>query len=92
MASKLIGWILVVLGILAFMAGLFGFISAQAGGLLPSNMPEFDSTDLQVIAELLDKISLILEKFALLSVPVQWALIGLVSIGVGSYLLKSKPF
>jgi hypothetical protein len=92
MASKIIGWILVVLGILAFLAGLFGFISAQLSQVVPTNMPAFESSDLQVIAELLDKIALVLEKFALLSIPVQWALIGLVSIGVGAYLLKSKAF
>lgn len=92
MASKIIGWILVVLGILAFLAGLFGFISAQVNELVPNMLPVFESSDLQVIAELLDKIALVLEKFALLSIPVQWALIGLVSIGVGSYLLKSKAF
>jgi hypothetical protein len=92
MASKIIGWILVVLGVLAFLAGLFGFISAQLTEVIPTNMPVFESSDLQVIAELLDKIALVLEKFALLSIPVQWALIGLVSIGVGTYLLKSKAF
>jgi hypothetical protein len=92
MASKIIGWILVVLGILAFLAGLFGFISAQAGEIVPNTLPVFESSDLQVIAELLDKIALVLEKFALLSIPVQWAMIGLVSIGVGAYLLKSKAF
>jgi hypothetical protein len=92
MASKLIGWVLVVLGILAFLAGLYGFISAQLVELVPNNMPIFESSDLQVIAELLDKIALVLEKFALLSIPVQWALIGLISIGVGAYLLKSKAF
>ena len=92
MGSKIIGWILVVLGILAFLAGLFGFISAQVSVLEPNMLPVFESSDLQVIAELLDKIALVLEKFALLSIPVQWALIGLVSIGVGAYLLKSKAF
>ena len=92
MGSKIIGWILVVLGILAFLAGLFGFISAQAQEVVPNMLPVFDSSDLQVIAELLDKIALILEKFAQLSIPMQWALIGLVSISVGTYLLKSKAF
>jgi hypothetical protein len=92
MASKILGWILVVLGILAFLAGLYGFIAAQAAELVPNVLPVFESADLQVIAELLDKIALVLEKFALLSIPVQWALIGLGSIGVGAYLLKSKAF
>lgn len=92
MASKIIGWILVVLGILAFLAGLFGFIQAQLAELVPNLLPVFESSDLEAIAKLLDKIALVLEKFALLSIPVQWALIGLVSIGVGAYLLKSKAF
>jgi hypothetical protein len=91
MASKIIGWILVVLGILAFLAGLFGFIQAQLAELVPNLLPVFESSDLEAIAEL-DKIALVLEKFALLSLPVQWALIGLVSIWVGAYLLKSKAF
>ena len=92
MGSKIIGWILVVLGILAFLAGLFGFILAQANELVPNMTPEFESSDLQVIAEVLDKIALVLEKFALLSIPMQWALIGLTSMGIGSYILKSRPF
>jgi uncharacterized membrane protein len=91
MASKILGWILVVLGILAFLAGLYGFISAQFAELVPNMMPVFESSDLQVIAELLDKIALVLEKFALLSIPVQWALIGLGSIGIGTYLLRTEP-
>lgn len=92
MASKFIGWIMVLLGIIAFLAGLFGFISGQVRELIPTNFPVFESSDLQVIAELLDKIALVLEKFALLSIPVQWALIGQVSIAVGAYLLKTKAF
>lgn len=91
MASKILGWILVVLGVLAFLAGLFGFVQAQLTQLGPKLLPNFESADLEAIAQLLDKIALALEKFALLSIPVQWALIGLVSIGVGAYLLKGKP-
>lgn len=91
MAAKTYSWVLVMLGILAFFAGLFGFISTQVSELVPNTMPTFESPDLQVIAELLEKIALVLEKFALLSIPMQWALIGLVSIGLGAYLLKSKP-
>lgn len=92
MASKILGWILVVLGVLAFLAGLFGFIRAQLVELAPNILPVFENSDLEAIAQLLDKIALVLEKFALLSIPVQWALIGLVSIGVGAYLLKAKAF
>jgi hypothetical protein len=46
----------------------------------------------QVIAEILDKIARILESFTILSNPVQWAIIGLICIGLGTYLLGSKPF
>ena len=92
MASKILGWILVVLGVLAFLAGLFGYIRGQLTELASSLLPVFESSDLEAIAKLLDKIALVLEKFALLSIPVQWALIGLVAIGVGAYLLKERAF
>jgi hypothetical protein len=42
-ASKLLGWILIVIGLLAFLSGLFGFIQAQFGLILPVLQPDLGS-------------------------------------------------
>ena len=92
MASRIVGWILIILGVLAFLAALWSFAAGLPGlppypGAAPISDP-----DLQVIADILDAIARILESFARLSLSVQWALLGLSSIGVGSYLLAKRPF
>jgi hypothetical protein len=92
MASKILGWILVIIGILAFLTGLATFIQAQFALPGLQTLPEFQNPDLKVIAELLAQIAAILKEFARLTVPVQWALMGLVSIGLGTFLLAKKPF
>jgi uncharacterized membrane protein len=92
MASKVLGWFLIIIGIAALMIGLVAFVQAQFFDLERSTLPQFVSVDLQVIAEILDRIALILENFTRLSIPIQWALIGLICVGIGTYLLANKPF
>jgi hypothetical protein len=91
-ASKLLGWVLIVIGLLAFLSGLFGFIQAQFGLNLPVLQPDLSGGELQAIAEILAEIAHILENFVMLSIPVQWAVMGLGCIGLGTYLLTKKPF
>lgn len=92
MGSTVLGWSLIVVGILSLLIGLAAFVQAQF--FLPDrqSLPPLSNFDLQVIAELLDKIARILESFTRLSIPVQWALIGLACIALGTYLLANKPF
>lgn len=92
MASKVLGWCLIILGIVALLVGLVAFVQVQFFDLERGTLPQFVNVDLQVIAEILDRIARILENFTRLSIPVQWALIGLVCIGSGTYLLVNKPF
>lgn len=92
MASKVLGWFLIIIGIAALMVGLVAFVQVQFFDLERSTLPQFVSIDLQVIAEILDRIALILENFTRLSIPIQWALIGLICVGLGTYLLANKPF
>jgi hypothetical protein len=93
MASTIIGWILIGLGVISYVSGLAGYLKERffpttERALLPAGYNE----DLKIIAELVDKVAALLEKFSNLSVPMQWALLGLVSIGIGSYLIATKPF
>ena len=92
MASTLLGWILIILGIVALLVGLVAFVQVQFVDLDRETLPQFVNVDLQVIAEILDRIARILENFTRLSIPVQWAIIGLICIGLGTYLLANKPF
>jgi uncharacterized membrane protein len=89
----MLGWILVVLGVLSYAGGLASFIKERFfTETTRSMLPGFTSTDLKTIAELLDKVATLLEKFSKLSVHVQWAVLGLLTIGVGAYLIAAKPF
>ncbi len=93
MASTVVGWILLLLGVASYLSGLAGYLKERFAptterALLPAGYND----DLKVIAELVDKVATLLDKFSKLSVPVQWALLGLVSIGIGSYLIATKPF
>lgn len=92
MASTILGWIFVVLGILAFLAGLVIFI--RSAFATPQAKPKYtyQSADLGELAKLIESLAKLLESFTKLSIPVQWALLGLVMTGVGSYLLATKPF
>lgn len=92
MASTVLGWCLIILGIMALLVGLVAFVQVQFFELNRGASLQFMNVELQVIAEILDKIARILESFAILSNPVQWAIIGLICIGLGTYLLGSKPF
>lgn len=92
MASKVLGWCLIIMGIAALLVGLVAFVQVQFFDLERGTLPQFMSVDLQVIAEILDRIALILENFTRLSIPIQWALIGLICVGLGTYLLANKPF
>jgi uncharacterized membrane protein YiaA len=92
MASRIIGWILIVLGVLAFLAALWSFARGIPGVPIYTGHAPISSSDLQAVADILDAIARILENFARLSLSVQWALLGLASIGVGSYLISKRPF
>ena len=90
--SVILGWILVILGVLTYAVGFIVSVivylkSAQAGGrAFPT------AADLKAVAEVLDKLADVLDKFGKLTIPVQWALLGMINIAVGTYLLVNKPF
>jgi hypothetical protein len=90
--SVILGWVLIVLGVLTYAIGFIASIIAYLqrpstqGRALPGTV------DLKAVAEVLDKLANVLDKFGNLSVPVQWALLGMANIGIGTYLLANKPF
>lgn len=90
--SVTLGWVLIVLGVLTYAIGFVASIIAYLwrpstqGRALPG------TADLKAVAEVLDKLADVLDKFGNLSVPVQWALLGMVNIGIGTYLLANRPF
>lgn len=92
MFSVILGWILVVLGVLSYVVALVMFAKSQIAAPVEKGFPRFDSEDLKAIGELLDKLAKAIESFGKLSVPVQWALLGLVNIGIGAYLIGNPAF
>ena len=93
MISTVIGWILVLLGIIAYVGALIVWLRSQFASVATMvATPRFKDPDLELIAQVLDKLAKVLDSFARLSVPVQWALLGLAQIGIGSYLIINKPF
>jgi hypothetical protein len=92
MNSVTLGWALVIVGILTYVGGFIVSLVTYvrtAGGqsrALPTG------ADLQAVAEVLDKLANVLDKFGKLSVPIQWALLGMLNVGIGAYLIANKPF
>lgn len=91
MFSVILGWILIVLGILSYVGALIAFIKAQ---FAPAEraFPPIEDINLKGIAEILDKLATVMENFGKLSIPVQWALLGLANIGIGAILIANRPF
>jgi hypothetical protein len=91
MLSEILGWILVVLGIVSYIVALAILVKQQ---LLREEKakPSFESLDLGTIGDLLKHLTNAIESFSRLSLPVQWAFLGLMNIGIGAYLLANTPF
>jgi hypothetical protein len=92
MISVVLGWILVVLGVLSYLSGLAAFFKGQF--FTPAEKTEtrgLGSAELEAVAEVLDKLATAFEQFGKLSVPVQWALLGIATFGVGAYLIAAQP-
>lgn len=90
MFSLILGWLLVALGIVSYVAALVILFRSRS-----VRLPETDTSkdaSLELVCDLLDKIAKILENFARLTVPVQWAILGLLNIGIGAYLIANRPF
>jgi hypothetical protein len=90
MFSLILGWLLVALGIVSYVAALVILFRSQS-----VRLPETDTSkeaNLALVCDLLDKIAKVLENFARLTVPVQWAILGLLNIGIGAYLIANRPF
>jgi hypothetical protein len=90
LASRIVGWVLIFLGVLAFLVALWSFVQGVPGAPPSPAPPPLADPDLQVIADILDAIARILENFARLSLSVQWALLGLGSIGLGAFFLSKS--
>jgi hypothetical protein len=91
MLSEVLGWILVVLGIASYIVALAILVKQQ---LLKEETvkPSFTNLDLGTIGDLLKHLTNAIESFSRLSLPVQWAFLGLMNIGIGAYLLANTPF
>lgn len=83
-----LGWILVVLGIASYVVALAMLIKEQFLAKREKALPVFEDMNFKAIGDLLDKAGNAIEKFAKLSVPVQWALLGLANIVAGVYLIN----
>lgn len=92
MISSILGWLLIVLGIVSYVTGLVMFVRAQLARPVMVTVQALTDANLQVIKEILERLDSMLANFAKLSVPVQWAILGLLNIGVGAYLIANRPF
>lgn len=91
MLSVILGWVLVLLGVVSYLVALAILIKQQF--LKEQRTPaSFESLDLGTIGDLLENLTRAIESFSKLSLPVQWAFLGLMSIGIGAYLLANTPF
>jgi hypothetical protein len=87
-----LGWILVGLGVLTYAVGFVVSVIAYVRAPSTQGRALPGTADLKAVAEVLDKLADVLDKFGNLTVPVQWALLGLINIGVGTYLIANRPF
>ncbi len=83
-----VGWILIVIGIIAFLAGLVMAIKEQFKKTEVKPLPLERAIELKDVAEVLKQFAEVLKAFKDLSAGIQWAFLGLACIGVGAYLLQ----
>ena len=82
-----IGWILVVIGVIAFLSGLVMAFLEQIKKYKINDVPQNRAIDLKDLAEALKQFTELLKAFKDLSAGIQWAFLGLASIGLGAYLI-----
>ncbi len=85
---NVIGWILIVIGVIAFLAGLVMALLEQIKKYSVKDIPQNRAIDLKDIAEVLKQFAELLKAFKDLSAGIQWAFLGLACIGVGAYLIQ----
>ena len=86
---NIVGYILIAIGAIAFLAGLYISLKEQLKKEDVRSMPQEDrALELKDLKELLDKFLEVLKEFKALSIGVQWAFLGLACMGVGAYLLQ----
>lgn len=85
---NIIGWILVAIGVIAFLSGLVMAFLEQLKKYQISDLPKNRAIELKDVAETLKQITELLKAFKDLSAGIQWAFLGLACIGVGAYLLQ----
>jgi hypothetical protein len=92
MFSTVLGWILIALGIASYVMALVALFKALLTRPTEKAAHTFSDPDLEPVCDLLDKLVRALESFSKLSMPVQWAVLGLLNIGLGAYLVANQPF
>jgi hypothetical protein len=85
---NIVGWILVVIGVIAFLAGLFMALREQLKKTEVAAIPQNRAIELKDIAEVLKQFAEVLKAFKDLSAGIQWAFLGLACIAVGAYILQ----
>lgn len=90
--SWYLGCFLILLGVATYAVAFAVSIWVYAGAPKTKDRALAGGADLKAVAEVLDKLADVLDKFGSLTVPVQWALLGLLNIGIGAYLIIHRPF
>jgi hypothetical protein len=81
---NIVGWILIVIGVIAFLAGLWMAVMDQ---IKKNNMDTRLDREVD-IEKILEKLNELLKTFKEFSGGIQWAFLGLGCIAVGAYLLQ----
>lgn len=84
---NIIGWILVAIGVIAFLSGLVMAFLEQIKKFKVNDVPQNRAIDLKDVAEAIKQFTELLKAFKDLSAGIQWAFLGLASIGLGAYLI-----
>jgi hypothetical protein len=82
------GWILIVIGIIAFVSGLVMALKEQFKKVEVVPPPVNRVIELKDVADLLKQLAAVFKAFKDLNAGIQWAILGVACIGVGGYFLQ----
>ena len=92
--TQTVGWALFVVGCVLCIGGLiFAFVQQQAAkkSISQQNSKAFPSLDLKAIQELLESLAKVMEQFAKFAMPIQFSVLGVALMVIGTLLIVYKP-
>jgi hypothetical protein len=87
MANQIAGWTLFAIGVITWGIAVYRFVTTSK----PSDEDIRRGIESGDVAKILEAIAKILEQLRQFSEAAQWALLSLVPLGAGIYILAAKP-